>query len=138
MKSNIFNLIFAAMSFTLIMGSSFICVDELGDINFSFMHDVHSDECNSTNACDEQHSSCGDCDLPDVCYGNHSSCGDLVVDLSAIITAGITQPKLLDRMFQNPEFTLSPQIGDTYLTTIIVSIFPPQIINQLSTVVVRT
>jgi len=123
MRTNLCKLVFTLMSLSLLVGNIFVCVDEHGDLNISFLHEAHID--------DECHSS-------DTCYDGHSSCGDVAADLDPAATAPSNLLTSLVLSESEPVVTFPNSGKDTYQTKLYQAVSPPPILEQLSTVVLTT
>jgi len=114
-------MIFAVMSLALVLSSGVVCVDEHGDINLSFIHDV------------DHHVGC---DHATICCGDHSACGDMVPDLSPMVTPGTVQLKFNSANRHEPTFVDSSEATDVYICPLIKTVLSSRTLQELSTVVI--
>jgi len=123
MKCKLQKMIFAVMSLVLVLSSGVVCVDEHGDINLSFIHEV------------DHHAGC---DHATICCGDHSACGDMEFDLSSMLSPGTVQLKFNSISRQEPTFVESSQSTDLYVSPLCVTLLPSQTLHELATVVITT
>jgi len=132
MRTNLCKLVLTLMSLTLLVGNTFICIDEHGGLNVSFLHGTHVDHsAQISDPCCDDHSS-------DICYDEHQSCGDVVIDFDSAVTAPSNLLGSLVLSINEPVVTFPNTGKDTYRSKLYQAVSPPPILEQLSTVVLTT